>query len=460
MPTINQQQAGDPIVILSNYVQRDGWGINSNTETSTSFSFQDLTAPVTFGSMTVTGTDFLYLNYEGQLIPFSGTVESIKINPGFFLPGQPPYVPLEITGLGLSVQQLFAAAQSGESAVRTLFADLEWIWNGSSGNDSFTGGNLGDVLRGNDGNDVIRGGAGSDTIVGDNGLPANDGNDTLFGDAGNDFMYGYGGIDSISGGTGDDYMSGGSGGDFMNGNAGNDRLYGQAGSDTMFGENGTDRMDGGADADTMTGGAGSDSYYVDNVGDKAIEANVAGVDKVNSSVSYSIFGQFIENLTLTGTANINGAGNSLSNAVAGNAGNNTLSGLQGNDIINGLAGQDVIYGGVGNDTLIGGTGPDRFVFDTAPNATTNRDTITDFNVVDDNIWLDNSVFTTLGPNGLLAAGAFHNGTGAHDANDRIIYNSASGALFYDSNGSAAGGSVQFATLSTGLAMTNADFLII
>ncbi len=41
-----------------------------------------------------------------------------------------------------------------------------------------------------------------------------------------------------------------------------------------------------------------------------------------------------------------------------------------------------------------------------------------------------------------------------------IYNSATGALFYDSNGSAAGGAVQFATLSKGLGMTNADFLIV
>jgi Ca2+-binding RTX toxin-like protein len=52
------------------------------------------------------------------------------------------------------------------------------------------------------------------------------------------------------------------------------------------------------------------------------------------------------------------------------------------------------------------------------------------------------------------------GTAAADATDRIIYNATTGALLYGSNGSAAGGSVQIATLATGLAMTNNDFLII
>ncbi|MEJ1119227.1 calcium-binding protein [Phyllobacterium sp. CCNWLW109] len=515
MPTINQQQAGDPIVILSNYVQRDGWGINSNTETSTSFSFQDLTAPVTFGSMTVTGTDFLYLNYEGQLIPFSGTVESIKINPGFFLPGQPPYVPLEITGLGLSVQQLFAAAQSGESAVRTLFADLEWIWNGSSGNDSFTGGNLGDVLRGNDGNDVIRGGAGSDTIVGDNGLPANDGNDTLFGDAGNDFMYGYGGEDTVRGGTGDDYVSGGTEDDSLYGNENNDRLYGQSGNDTLDGGTGFDKLD---------GGAGADKYYVDSVGDQVIEGNVVGVDVVSTSVSFATGGQHIENVLLTGSANINATGNALANYLVGNSGNNSLNGGTGADTLQGGAGNDKYYvdnsgdkvieanvagidvvsssvsfyagaqfienvlltgsaninsagnslnnyivgntgnnllnGAAGNDTLSGGLGNDAFLFNSAPNSGTNRDTITDFNAVADTIWVENAIFTALGTTGTLAAAAFHIGAAAADASDRIVYNSTTGALTYDSNGSAAGGATQFATLGTGLALTSSDFLVI
>ena len=127
----------------------------------------------------------------------------------------------------------------------------------------------------------------------------------------------------------------------------------------------------------------------------------------------------------------------------------------------GNGGTDRLFGGLGNDTLTGGAGADSFIFNTTPNATTNRDTITDFNVTDDTIELENAIFTALGTaTGTLSAGAFVIGAAALDAADRVVYNSGTGALFYDSNGNAAGGSVQIATLTTGLLLTNADFLII
>ncbi len=96
----------------------------------------------------------------------------------------------------------------------------------------------------------------------------------------------------------------------------------------------------------------------------------------------------------------------------------------------------------------------------ASNSTTNRDTIAGFNVDDDVIELDNAIFTALGTPGPLASSAFYSGVGAHDANDRVIYNSTSGALLYDVDGTSAGAAVQFATLSSGLALTSADFLVI
>ena len=73
---------------------------------------------------------------------------------------------------------------------------------------------------------------------------------------------------------------------------------------------------------------------------------------MQASVSYTLGGN-VENLTLTGTGNINGTGNTLNNTLTGNAGNNTL---------NGGTGADTLTGGAGNDTLLGGSGSDTFVY--------------------------------------------------------------------------------------------------
>jgi serralysin len=127
--------------------------------------------------------------------------------------------------------------------------------------------------------------------------------------------------------------------------------------------------------------------------------------------------------------------------------------------VEGNAGANVINGGAGNDTLYGDGGADSFLFNTMLNAATNVDRLVDFNVAADTIHLENAVFTNL-PGGALAAGAFTVGAAAQDADDRIIYNAATGALTYDSNGSAAGGATMFALLPTSLALTHADFLVV
>ena len=98
------------------------------------------------------------------------------------------------------------------------------------------------------------------------------------------------------------------------------------------------------------------------------------------------------------------------------------------------AGNDDLFGGTGSDSLTGGTGTDRFRFDTALSATTNVDHILDFAVVDDTIFLDRNIFTGIAVNGTLAAGAFRAGTAAGDADDRIVYDAATGNIFYDADG--------------------------
>jgi serralysin len=103
----------------------------------------------------------------------------------------------------------------------------------------------------------------------------------------------------------------------------------------------------------------------------------------------------VEQLTLLGTAAINGTGNALANIITGNSANN---------VVNGGAGADTLIGRAGNDTLTGAAGNDFFVFNAAPNAATNRDVIADFSNVagnNDTFQLENSVFTKLGAAGPL-----------------------------------------------------------
>ncbi|MFO1207661.1 MAG: calcium-binding protein [Amaricoccus sp.] len=193
--------------------------------------------------------------------------------------------------------------------------------------------------------------------------------------------------------------------------------------------------------------AGNDVYLVDNAGDIVDETGGSGTDTVRSSISFSLANAArvlgsVENLALLGNANLSATGNALANVLTGNAGNNVLT------------------GGAGNDTLTGGAGHDYFVLNAAPNASTNVDRITDFNVADDTIRLENAVMPGLGSS-LTAANFWKSTTGlAHDANDHIIYETDTGWLYYDSNGSASGGAVHIATLAPNLALTYADFVLI
>ena len=109
----------------------------------------------------------------------------------------------------------------------------------------------------------------------------------------------------------------------------------------------------------MRGLGGNDTYVVDNAGDKVIEAANAGTDIVTSALSI-VLGDHVENAILTGSANINGAGNALANTLIGNSAINVLNGGDGIDRLSGAAGNDLLAGGLGNDTLIGGVGRTSF----------------------------------------------------------------------------------------------------
>jgi pimeloyl-ACP methyl ester carboxylesterase len=144
--------------------------------------------------------------------------------------------------------------------------------------------------------------------------------------------------------------------------------------------------------------------------------------------------------------------------LLGGDGKDSLKGLGGDDRVSGGKGNDWVNGGADNDTLLGGAGNDRFVFDQL--GSDDADRILDFSIADDTIVLNNAVFAKL-PDGNLAGHRFHIGAMAGDASDRIIYNSATGVLSYDADGSSAAIKAQvFATIDKGLALTAHDFLII
>jgi Ca2+-binding RTX toxin-like protein len=107
----------------------------------------------------------------------------------------------------------------------------------------------------------------------------------------------------------------------------------------------------------MDGGYGDDGYYVDDAGDVIVEYDGAGDDWVHTTVDYNI-PQFVEDLAMGGSADIDAFGNSLDNNIAGNSGNNDIYGGGGHDTLSGAGGNDHLYGNTGNDSLIGGTGRD------------------------------------------------------------------------------------------------------
>jgi Ca2+-binding RTX toxin-like protein len=136
-------------------------------------------------------------------------------------------------------------------------------------------------------------------------------------------------------------------------------------------------------------------------------------------------------------------------------------GVAGADKLFGGAGSDLLDGGLAADTLTGGAGEDSFRFSTAL-GNGNIDRITDFNTTHDMILLDNLIFAALGADGALALGAFFESAAgvARDADDRIVYDTDSGALFYDADGTGVTAAIQFARLDANLNLSASDFTII
>ncbi len=323
----------------------------------------------------------------------------------------------------------------------TLAANVEMLTLSGRGAINATGNALANRLVGNGGNNVLDGKGGADLMEGSAG------NDVYRVDHASDRI-----VEAVGGGrdtvitTVSYRLAAGQEIEVLQTADANGRaalkLTGNEFGNKLVGNAGANTLDGGAGIDEMRGGAGNDTYVINHAKDVVIEALRGGTDTVLSSVSYALkAGQEIESLRLTskaGSANL--TGNEFGQSLVGNAGTNVLN------------------GGFGNDVLMGGKGADTFVFATKLGSG-NVDHITDFTGAD-TIRLDDAIFRALAP-GELKANEFKDvAKGKVDADDHILYDSRSGSLSYDADGSGKAAAVKFAVLDNKAALTHSDFFIV
>ena len=206
-----------------------------------------------------------------------------------------------------------------------------------------TGGKKNDIIYGNDAANILNGGGGTDKY---------------FGFGGDDTYYITGGAISEGAGGGFDIvystvshaLSANLENLFLTG-IGNINGTGNTLGNVIEGTSGNNILNGGAGVDTLTGGDGNDTYVIENSADVIVELAGQGIDTVQSAVAYVLSGNF-ENLTLTGSAAIDGTGDGNGNSISGNLGVNHLDGGDGNDTLNGGGGADTLTGGLDDDLFI------------------------------------------------------------------------------------------------------------
>jgi Ca2+-binding RTX toxin-like protein len=335
--------------------------------------------------------------------------------------------------------------RSIEKVAGTAFGDT---LTGNASNNTFYGGAGDDTMNGADGADVLQGGAGNDVMAGGRG------DDSYYVDAAGDVVTeaaNQGLVDRVFttvayslaagveveflqffdvAGTTDLNLTGNSLSQLITGNAGNNIL----------------NTGGSANADVLRGLAGDDIYQLQNSADRIDETAGNGSDTVMAAVSFKLAAddhiEFLTTNDADGTSNINLTGNARAQTIIGNDGNNVLNGLKGVDV------------------MTGNGGDDRFVIST-PLKGGNIDEVTDFNVDDDEIAIDNRIFTGMA-NGALDANRLEvNTTGeATDGATRLIYESDTGHLYYDRDGDRSGVARLILELDTGLAIDESNFFIL
>ena len=330
------------------------------------------------------------------------------------------------------IEILSTNSSTGKAAIDLRGNALSQAIIGNDGKNVLNDGGVGgaDTMRGHDGNDTYLVYNSGDVVIELDG----EGNDRV--SAGVDYTLGKGvhvellNTSSASATLAID----------LTGNAFAQTIRGNAG-DNVLSDGGT-----GA-ADTLIGGKGNDDFQVYNSGDVIVELDGEGADRVSAAVDFvlaaGVHVEYLNTTALAATYAISLTGNELVQLVRGNDGVNTID------------------GGGGDDVLFGMGGADNFRFSTAL-APDNIARIADFAAGSDKIHLDDAIFTALGALGALDPAAFRDtATGVKDADDRIIYNSDTGALAYDADGSGtAFANIRFATITGSPLLTAADFVVI
>lgn len=321
----------------------------------------------------------------------------------------------------------------------TLDGTSEIDANGNELNNILTGNNANNVLNGDLGKDTLVGGAGNDTYlidVDNDVIIENDGEglDTVLSSSNYVLSSNIENL-TLTGELDTEDING-------TGNEMDNIITGNQGNNLLNGLDGNDILDGGNGVDTLVGGLGDDIYIVNDQTETIIENVNEGMDTIESKFTYTL-GDNIENLTLTSNNSINATGNSLNNSLRGNDADNVLN------------------GGAGANILTGGLGHDSFQFTVAGSF----NTLTDFTVADDTIVLKQDVYSSFNTLGTLNSSWFKSGSGltsASDSDDYLIYDSTTGALYYDELGDTIGSAsaIQIATLNAGLNLTNSDFVIV
>ncbi len=375
----------------------------------------------------------------------------------------------------------------------TGLEDSNDVVNGQGGNDKIDGLSGNDLLRGGAGDDTLIGGTGDDTLIGGTGNDSLAGNNLLSGGYGNDYLsisgyqsfsypdYEYNsrssGKNTLNGGAGDDNLSasGSTGNNLLSGDDGNDNIsisgYYEGGNyqDYDSRSSGKNTINGGAGKDTLSAG-GSTGDNLLSGGDGNDYLSISGYFKYTPSdpnsprdVSVTYDSRSSGKNTLnggTGDDNLNASNSKGDNLLDGGAGNDYISASSafGKNTIYGGSGNDILIGGFGNDTLYGGTGTDTFVFNSYSKGV---DSIYDFNATNELIQVSAAGFGGGLSSGSLKTSQFTLGTSATTSNQRFIYNSATGGLFFDLDGSASGFTqVKFAQLSTGLSVSVNNFVVV